>query len=118
MCPNLGDRILETIHDIHHSTLKIYTDGSVSDGGISRSGTHIETPNGRFGIKIRNNNCSSVFMPELAAIYKGLQFIDTASELAFEDIWILTDSSASIQHLSHWTTVRDMTSLNMMDFGV
>ncbi|GFU12193.1 hypothetical protein TNCV_1212301 [Trichonephila clavipes] len=35
---------LETIHDIPHLALKIYTDGSMGDGGISRSGVHIETP--------------------------------------------------------------------------
>ncbi|GFX47882.1 RNase H domain-containing protein [Trichonephila clavipes] len=33
------------------------------------------------------------------------------------DIWILTDSRASIQHLSRWTTVGDMTSLNILDVG-
>ncbi|GFX54353.1 autophagy protein 5 [Trichonephila clavipes] len=48
------------------------------------------------------------------AIYKGLKFIDTASDLVFRDIWILNDSRASIQHLSHWTTVGDMTSLNIL----
>ncbi|GFX45296.1 transposable element Tcb2 transposase [Trichonephila clavipes] len=30
------------------------------------------------------------------------------------DIWILTDSYASIQHLSHWTTAGDVTSLNIL----
>ncbi|GFU13470.1 hypothetical protein TNCV_937791 [Trichonephila clavipes] len=32
-----------------------------------------------------------------------------------EDIWILTDSRASIQHLSRWATVWDMTSLNILN---
>ncbi|GFX46727.1 transposase [Trichonephila clavipes] len=34
----------ETIRGIPHSVLKIYTDGSMDDGGISGSGVHIETP--------------------------------------------------------------------------
>ncbi|GFS75261.1 uncharacterized protein TNCV_719561 [Trichonephila clavipes] len=90
---------LETIHGLPHSALKIYTDGSMGGGGISGSGVHIETPHGTFDIKIRNINYSSVFRSELAAIYKGLQFTDTASDLVCRDIWILTDGRASKQHL-------------------
>ncbi|GFV43019.1 uncharacterized protein TNCV_3680441 [Trichonephila clavipes] len=106
---------LETIHGIPYSALKIYTDGSICDGGTSGSSVHIETPDGIFDIKIRNINCCSVFRSELIAIHKGLKFIDTASDFVFRDIWILTDSRASIRHLSHWTTVGDMTSLNILD---
>ncbi|GFT18179.1 uncharacterized protein TNCV_183391 [Trichonephila clavipes] len=79
------------------------------------AGSHIETHDSTFDIKIRNVNYCPVFRSELIAIYKGLKFIDTASDLAFKDIWILTDSRASTQYLSHWTTVGDMTSLNILD---
>ncbi|GFX59696.1 uncharacterized protein TNCV_1777361 [Trichonephila clavipes] len=109
---------LETIHGIPHSSLKINIDGSMGDGGISGRGVHTETPDGTFDIKIRNMNYCSVFRSELIAIYKGLTFIGTASDLVFRDIWILTDSRASIQHLSHRTTVGDMTSLNILDVVV
>ncbi|GFV94615.1 hypothetical protein TNCV_3826821 [Trichonephila clavipes] len=34
------------------------------------------------------------------------------------DIWILTDSRASKQHLSHWTNNGGMTSLNILDVVV
>ncbi|GFV67555.1 hypothetical protein TNCV_4622351 [Trichonephila clavipes] len=40
---------------------------------------------------------------------------DTASDLVFRDNWILTDSLASVHHLSRWTTVGDMTSLNILN---
>ncbi|GFS64994.1 uncharacterized protein TNCV_1584751 [Trichonephila clavipes] len=90
----------------------------MGDGGISENGVHIETPHRTFDIKIRNLNYCSVFRSELIAIYKGLKFIDTASDLVFRDIWILTDSRASIQPLSHWTTFGDMTSLNILDVVV
>ncbi|GFX36274.1 uncharacterized protein TNCV_4931871 [Trichonephila clavipes] len=108
---SLLDIALETIHGIPHSALKIYTDGSMGDGDISGSGVHIETPDGTFDINIRN----SVFRSEIIAIYKELKFIDTASDLVFRDIWILTDSRASIQHLSHWAAIGDLTSLNILD---
>ncbi|GFT77573.1 uncharacterized protein TNCV_4009211 [Trichonephila clavipes] len=91
--------IQRIIHDILHVTLKIYTDGSMSDCGISGSGMHIETPDGTFDIKIKNIKYFSAFRSELIAIYKGLRFIDTASDLVIRDIWILTGSRASIQHL-------------------
>ncbi|GFW01982.1 uncharacterized protein TNCV_1148621 [Trichonephila clavipes] len=103
---------------IPHSALKIHTDGSMSDGGISGSGVHIETLDGTFNLKIRNINYCSVFRSELIAIYKGLKFINIASDLVFRDIWSLTDSRDCIQHLYHWTTVGDMTSLNILDIVV
>ncbi|GFU22025.1 RNase H domain-containing protein [Trichonephila clavipes] len=54
--------VLETIHGIPHSALKIYTDGNMCDGGISGSGVHIETLDGTFDIKIRNINCAVLFL--------------------------------------------------------
>ncbi|GFY10260.1 hypothetical protein TNCV_2629391 [Trichonephila clavipes] len=47
-----------------------------------------------------------------------MQLIDTVSELAFRNIWILTDSCASIQHLSHWATIGDITNLNILDLVI
>ncbi|GFX29528.1 hypothetical protein TNCV_4776021 [Trichonephila clavipes] len=49
---------------------------------------------------------------------RGLQFIGTASDLVFRGIWILTDSRASIEHLSRWITVEDMASLNILNLVV
>ncbi|GFV49255.1 uncharacterized protein TNCV_237891 [Trichonephila clavipes] len=77
---------LEIIHGIPHSALKIYTDGSMGDGGISGSSMHFKTPDGTFDIEIRNNSCCSVFQSEFIAIYKGLQFINTASDRVLRDI--------------------------------
>ncbi|GFV69023.1 RNase H domain-containing protein [Trichonephila clavipes] len=36
-------------------------------------------------------------------------------DIKIRDIWILIDSRASMQHLSRWTTVGDVTSLNILD---
>ncbi|GFU79134.1 autophagy protein 5 [Trichonephila clavipes] len=90
----------------------------MGDGGISGTCVPIETPDGKFDIKIRNINCCSVFRSELIAIYRGLKFIDIASDLVFRDIWILTESRAATQHLSQWTTVGDRSSLNILDVVV
>ncbi|GFW57960.1 DDE_3 domain-containing protein [Trichonephila clavipes] len=46
---------LETTQGIPHSALKVYTDGRMDD---------IETHDGTVDIKIRNNNCCSIFSDE------------------------------------------------------
>ncbi|GFW78154.1 hypothetical protein TNCV_136231 [Trichonephila clavipes] len=38
--------VLEIIHDISHSALKIYTNGSMGVGGISGREVHIKIPDG------------------------------------------------------------------------
>ncbi|GFV48976.1 RNase H domain-containing protein [Trichonephila clavipes] len=47
---------------------------------------------------------------ELIAIMCGLSFINNIRYLAFYEIWILTDSRSSIQHLSNWPSIGDSTS--------
>ena len=59
---------LETINGIPQSSLKIYTDGSRGDGGISGSGVYIPTSTGSVEFKIRNPDFCSVFRSELIAI--------------------------------------------------
>ncbi|GFX95281.1 RNase H domain-containing protein [Trichonephila clavipes] len=56
---------------------------------------------------------SVVFRSELIAIRKGLQ---CAAQLEdrFQEIWILTDSQASIQHLANWGDIGDQTSLDIL----
>ncbi|GFX29755.1 RNase H domain-containing protein [Trichonephila clavipes] len=95
---------LETINVIPQSSLKIYTDGSRGEKGISGSGVYIPTPSGALEFKIKNPNYCSVFRSELIAIRRGLQ---CAAQLEdrFQEIWILTDSRASIQHLANWVTL-------------
>ncbi|GFU86789.1 uncharacterized protein TNCV_477761 [Trichonephila clavipes] len=90
----------------------------MGDGGISRNGVHIETPDSTFDIKIRDINNRSFLGLNLLQFIKGLLFVVTASDLVFRDIWILTDSRASIQHLSRWTIIGDMASLNILNIVV
>ncbi|GBO28484.1 hypothetical protein AVEN_224663-1, partial [Araneus ventricosus] len=55
----------------------------------------------------------SVFRSELIAIDEGL---DSLSSLSYSDeIWILTDSRSSIQHLANWHRVRDSTGMNILN---
>lgn len=106
---------LETINNIPPLALRMYTDGSKGEGGISGSGVYIETFDHTFNIKTKNANFCSVFRSELIAIYRGLNFIDLTSGLDFQDIWILTDSRASVQHLMDWSHVGDRVSLKILE---
>ncbi|GFV45798.1 RNase H domain-containing protein [Trichonephila clavipes] len=99
---------------ISHTSLQIYTDGSRGDGEISGSGVHILTPTGVMDIKIKNPVFCSVFRLKLTAIRRGLQYA-CETEVQFQDAWILTDSRASVQHLSNWTSIGDQTSLDILN---
>ncbi|GFS74948.1 RNase H domain-containing protein [Trichonephila clavipes] len=103
---------LETINGIPQSSLKIYTDGSRGEKGNSGSGVYIPTLSGALEFKIKNPNYCSVFRSELTDIRMGLQ---CAAQLEdrFQEIWILTDSRASIQHLANWGDIGDQTSLDI-----
>ncbi|GFV82497.1 RNase H domain-containing protein [Trichonephila clavipes] len=104
---------LETINGIPQSSLKIHTDGSRGEKGISGSGVYIPTPSGALEFKIKNPNYNSVFRSELIAIRRSLQ---CAAQLEdrFQEIWILTDSRASIQNLANWGDIGDQTSLDIL----
>ncbi|GFX00993.1 RNase H domain-containing protein [Trichonephila clavipes] len=104
---------LETINGIPQSSLKIYTDGSRGEKGISGSGVYIPTPSGALEFKIKNPNYCSVFRSEFIAIRRGLQ---CAAQLEdrFQEIWTLTDSRASIQHLANWGDIGDQISLDIL----
>ncbi|GFW88680.1 putative RNA-directed DNA polymerase from transposon BS [Trichonephila clavipes] len=91
----------------------IYTDGRRGDGGISVSGMHILTPTGVMDIKIKNPNFGSVFRSELITIRRVLQFA-CETEGQFQDVRILTDSRASVQHLSNWTSIGDQICLDIL----
>ncbi|GFS81206.1 RNase H domain-containing protein [Trichonephila clavipes] len=51
---------------------------------------------------------------ELIAIVCGLSFINNIRDLAVFEIWILTDSRSSIQHLSNWPAIGDRTSSSIL----
>ncbi|GBN57331.1 hypothetical protein AVEN_115498-1 [Araneus ventricosus] len=66
----------------------------------------------KYSIKQRNPDFCSVFQSELLAIDVGLETI--MSESNFGDLWILTDSRSSNQHLKNWTYIGDKTSLSIL----
>ncbi|GFU17903.1 uncharacterized protein TNCV_4029241 [Trichonephila clavipes] len=104
---------LETINGIPQSSLKIYTDGSWVEKGILGSGVYIPTPSEALEVKIKPLKHCSVFRSELIAIRRGLQ-CSPQLEDRFQEIWILTDSRASIQHLANWGDIGDQTSLDIL----
>ncbi|GFX68861.1 RNase H domain-containing protein [Trichonephila clavipes] len=44
----------------------------------------------------------------------GLSFVNNLRDIAFSEIWILTDSRSSIQHLSNWPSIGDSTSRSIL----
>ncbi|GFX84029.1 hypothetical protein TNCV_4858371 [Trichonephila clavipes] len=56
----------------------------------------------------------SIFRSELVDIRRGLQFA-CETEVQFRDVWILTDSPVSVQHLSYWTFIGNQTSLDVLN---
>ncbi|GFV92319.1 hypothetical protein TNCV_3949291 [Trichonephila clavipes] len=91
-----------------------YTYCSRGDSGISCSEVHILTPTEIMDIKIKPPNLGSVFRSALIAMRRGLQFA-CETEFQFQDVWILTDSRASVQHISNWTPIRDHTSRDILN---
>ncbi|GFY25163.1 uncharacterized protein TNCV_2482841 [Trichonephila clavipes] len=87
---------LEVIDGIPLDAAKIYTDGSKGETNTTGSGVLIELPGHVIKFQ-RNADHSSVFRTELIAIMCGLSFINNIRDLAFSEIWILTDSRSSIQ---------------------
>ncbi|GFX44480.1 RNase H domain-containing protein [Trichonephila clavipes] len=51
---------------------------------------------------------------QLLAIMCGLSLINNTRDQAFSEIWILTDSRSSIQHLSTWPSIGDSTSRRIL----
>ncbi|GFX26713.1 transmembrane protein 161B [Trichonephila clavipes] len=103
---------LEVIDGIPLDALKIYTDGSKRKTNTTGSGVLMELP-GRI-IKIqRNADHASVIRMFLIAVMYGLSLINNVQDQAFSEIWILTDSRSSIQHLSNWPSIGDSTSRSL-----
>ncbi|GFU26512.1 RNase H domain-containing protein [Trichonephila clavipes] len=45
---------------------------------------------------------------------RGLSFINNIRNLAFSEIWILTDIRSSILHLSNWPSIGDNTNRSIL----
>ncbi|GBL93784.1 hypothetical protein AVEN_166814-1 [Araneus ventricosus] len=104
---------LEIINDIPVDAVKVYTDGSRNDSDCTGSGIYITTHIQELKIQRRNPDFCSVFRSELIAIDEGLDSLSSFS--CSNEIWILTDSRSSIQHLANWHRVRDNTGMNSLN---
>ncbi|GBM96906.1 hypothetical protein AVEN_99099-1 [Araneus ventricosus] len=104
---------LKIINDIPVDAVKMYTDGSRNDSDCTGRGIYIKTHNQELKIQRRNPDVCSVFSSELIAIDEGLDSLSSFS--CSNEIWILTDSRSSIQHLANWHRVRDNTGMNILN---
>ncbi|GFX64569.1 probable RNA-directed DNA polymerase from transposon BS [Trichonephila clavipes] len=93
---HLRQLALESINEIPCDAIKIYTDGSRLDDRAGR-GIYIENSGQNFYFCHRNPDFSSVFKSELTAIKLGLETIINESD--YGELWILSDSRSSLQHL-------------------
>ncbi|GFU98075.1 RNase H domain-containing protein [Trichonephila clavipes] len=100
---------LEVIDGIPLDAAKINTDGSKGETNTTSSGVLIELSGHVIKFQRRNAGHTSVFRTELIDIMCGLSFINNIRDPAFSEIWILTDSRSSIQHLSNWPSIGDST---------
>ncbi|GFW75447.1 RNase H domain-containing protein [Trichonephila clavipes] len=78
------------------------------------SGVLIELPGCVIKLQKRNADHASVFRTELIAIMCSLSFINNIRDLAISEIWILTNSRSSIQHLSNWPSIGDSTNRSIL----
>ncbi|GFW65507.1 uncharacterized protein TNCV_1776511 [Trichonephila clavipes] len=111
---NFSKCLSRLIDGIPLDAAKIYTDGSKGQTNTTGSGVLIELPGHVIKFQRRNADHASVFRTELIAIMCGLSFINNIRDLAFSEIWILTDSQSSIQHLSNWPSIGDSTSRSIL----
>ncbi|GFX75925.1 putative RNA-directed DNA polymerase from transposon BS [Trichonephila clavipes] len=108
---HLRQLALESINEIPCDAIKIYTNGSRLDDHAG-SGIYIENSGQNFYFCHRNPDFSSVFKSELTAIKLGLEAIINESD--YGELWILSDSRSSLQHLHNWTQVGDKTSISIL----
>ncbi|GBM49119.1 hypothetical protein AVEN_77062-1 [Araneus ventricosus] len=97
----------------YNYAVKVYTDGSRNDSNCTGSGNYIKRHNQELKIQRRNPDFCSVFRSELIAIDEGLDLLSSFS--CSNEIWILTDSRSSIQHLANWHRIRDNTGMNILN---
>ncbi|GBO41132.1 hypothetical protein AVEN_270767-1 [Araneus ventricosus] len=103
---------LQLINEIPGVDIQIYTDGSRNEENQSGSGIYIKTPREVRKIKLRNPDNCLVFRSELLAIEAGLEAI--MNENNYGEVWILSDSRSSIQHLKDWNNVGDRTCISIL----
>ncbi|GFY29616.1 RNase H domain-containing protein [Trichonephila clavipes] len=104
----------KVIDGIPLDAAKIYTDGRKGETNTTDSGVLIEVPGHVIKFQKRNADHTSVFRTEIIAIMCGLSFINNIRDLAVFEIWILTDSRSSIQHLQNWPSIGDSTSRSLL----
>ncbi|GFU64002.1 RNase H domain-containing protein [Trichonephila clavipes] len=69
----------------------------------------------RFGpVNWPPRSCDLTPLDYFCGAIRGLQYA-CETEVQFQDVWILTDSRASVQSLSNWTSIGNQTSLDILN---
>ncbi|GFU56934.1 RNase H domain-containing protein [Trichonephila clavipes] len=55
------------------------------------------------------------FLDRSLLLSEGMYQYACKTKVQFQDVWILTDSRASVQHLSNWISIGDQTSLDILN---
>lgn len=71
------------------------------------------TPYDKMSINRRNPDFCSVFRSELIAINEGLEAVLSMKD--YGELWILSDSRSSLQHLHKWFLIGDLTSISILN---
>ncbi|GFX19829.1 RNase H domain-containing protein [Trichonephila clavipes] len=101
---------LEILDGIPSDAIKIYTNSNrLSDR--AGSGIYIEK-RGERSFCHHNPDFSSIFKSKLIALEHGLEAV--LNEQDFGDLWILSDSHSSLQHLCNWITVGDKAGISIL----
>ncbi|GFX67758.1 RNase H domain-containing protein [Trichonephila clavipes] len=102
---------LEVVNDVPSDAILIHTDGSKDESNRTGSGAFIE----KLSIQLyrRNPENCSVLRSELIAIDEGLKLFSNITDTS--NIWILTDSQSSFQHLQDWTHVDDLVCIRIIN---
>ncbi|GFX00816.1 probable RNA-directed DNA polymerase from transposon BS [Trichonephila clavipes] len=108
---HLRQLALESSNEIPCDAIKVYTDGSRLDDRAGKE-IYIENSGQNFYFCHRNPDFSSVFKSELTVIKLGLEAIINESD--YGELWILSDSRSSLQHLHNGTQVGDKTNISIL----
>ncbi|GFX59469.1 RNase H domain-containing protein [Trichonephila clavipes] len=95
--------------NVKQYSMMIYTEGSKDHGEISGGELHILTLTGIMDIEIEPPNFCLILRSEHISIRLGSKI-----EVQFQDLWIMTDSRASVQHLFNWASIEDQNGLDVL----
>lgn len=108
----LKQLVLKIINSMSLHAIPVYSDVRRNHKKCSGSGTYIKSLDREARNQKRNSNYCTVFRSELIAIDQGLTSFESVTYGG--EIWFLSTSRSSNEHLSSWYSVRDDTGANTL----